>query len=58
MNKIMECTYEFIDELDNSDIIRDITIYKDKIINNKDLKDLIDKGNNTSDEYIIMGFKY
>lgn len=57
MNKIMECTYELIDELDKSDVIRDITMYKDKIMNNKELRDLIDRGNSCEDEYIIRDIK-
>ena len=57
MNKIMECTYELIDELDKSDIIRDIAIYKNNIMNNKGLSDLIDKGNNCDDEYLVKDIK-
>lgn len=57
MNKIMECTYDLIDELDKSDVIRDIAIYKNNIMNNKELRDLIDKGNNCDDEYLVRDIK-
>ena len=53
----MECTYNLIDELDKSDIIRNITIYKDKIMNNKEIRDLIDKGNNSDDDYVIRDIR-
>ena len=57
MNEIMEKTYDLIDELDASDIIKSITFYKTKIMNNDDIRDLINKGNNTLDDYVIMDIK-
>lgn len=57
MNEIMEKTYDLIDELDASDIIKSITFYKTKIMNNDDIRDLINKGNNTLDDYVIMDLK-
>ena len=57
VNEVMNKTFELIDELDNSDIIHNIEIYKNKIENNSELKNLIDKGNSTSDEYILMDIK-
>lgn len=57
MNKIMECTYDLIDVLDNSDVIRDITMYKDRIMNNGEIRELIDKGNSCCDEYLLMDIK-
>ena len=57
MNEIMEKTYDLIDELDASDIIKNITFYKTKIMNNDDIRDLINKGNNTLDDYVIMDLK-
>lgn len=57
MNDIMDKTFKLIDVLDNSDIIKNITIYKDKIINNREIQELISKGNNTCDKYMIMDIK-
>lgn len=57
MNEIMEKTYLLIDELDNSDIIHNITEYKNKIMHNKEIKELVNKGNNTNDEYVIREIK-
>ena len=49
MNEIMEKTYVLIDELDKSDIIKDITFYKERIMNNDKIRELVSKGNNTDD---------
>ena len=57
MNEVMEKTYELIDYLDNSDVIKNIEIYKNKIENNLEIKNLIDKGNNTDDKYLLMDIK-
>ena len=57
MNEIMNKTYELIDILDNSDIIHNLEKYKDKIINNKEIQELINIGNNTKDEYIIRDIR-
>ena len=57
MNEIMEKTYVLIDELDKSDIIKDITFYKERIMNNDKIRELVSKGNNTDDEYIIREIK-
>ena len=54
----MNKTFELIDVLDNSDIIRNIEICKDKIEENKELKELIQKGNNNlDDKYLLMDIK-
>ena len=57
MNDIMNKTFEFLDTLDNSDIIKNLTIYKNKILKNKEIQELINKGNNTSDKYLLMDIK-
>ena len=57
MNDIMNKTFELLDVLDNSDIIKNLTIYKNNIISNKDIQELINKGNNTSDKYLLMDIK-
>ncbi|MBR3162413.1 MAG: hypothetical protein IKF19_06765 [Bacilli bacterium] len=57
MNKIIEKTYSLIDELDKSNIIKNITIYKEKILSNKEIKVLLDKSKSTDDEYILYDIK-
>ena len=37
MSDIVEATYVFLDSLDNSEIIKNITKYKNKLLKNKDL---------------------
>lgn len=57
MNEIMEKTFELIDMIDSSDIVSNIDMYKKRILDNKELCDLIDKGNNSDDKYLIMDIK-
>lgn len=54
---IMEKTYELIDVLDNSSLIKDLSYYKNKILDNNKLCELIDKGNKEEDKYILMSIK-
>ena len=54
----MEKTYELIDVIDSSDIILNIDRYKKKILDNKELCDLIDRGNSKDiDEYTLRDIK-
>ena len=57
MNEIMEKTYELIDVIDSSDIVKNIEMYKMRILENKELCELIDKGNGSDDKYEIMSIK-
>ena len=57
MHEIMDKTFELIDSIDESDIIKELDIYKNKIENNSELKDLIQKGNDTIDQYELMDIK-
>lgn len=57
MNEIIEKTFELIDVLEESSIIKDITYYKDRILRNDDLRHLIDKGNSSDDKYLVMDVK-
>lgn len=57
MNEIMKKTYELIDVLDESELILDLGMYKERISANKDLGELISKGNSTSDEYLLLDIK-
>ena len=55
--EIMNKTYELIDVLNDSSLFKKMDLYKKKIMNNERLKELIDKGNNTDDEYILLAIK-
>ena len=57
MNEIMDKTYELIDALDESELIRDIGIYRDKILEDNKLCELIKRGNTEDDEYIYLDIK-
>ena len=54
---IMNKTYELIDALDKSDLFKELALSKEKIMNNKVLRDLIDKYNNEEDKYIKLSLK-
>ncbi len=55
MNKIIEKTFELIDELDNSLLIKELFLYKNKAYSNDLVKKLINNYNNSLDEekYLI-----
>ncbi len=57
MNEIMKKTYELIDVLEESDMIRDMEMYREKIQGNKELCSLIHEGNCTDDEYVLLDIK-
>ncbi|MEE3343324.1 MAG: hypothetical protein VZS44_04455 [Bacilli bacterium] len=57
MNQIIEKTYLLIDEIDKSDIIKNITIYKQKLLHNKNIQSLLAKAKSTEDEYILYDIK-
>ena len=57
MNEIMIKTYELIDVLDSSKLILDLVKYRDIILNNKDLRKLINEGNSSNDEYLLLDIK-
>lgn len=57
MNEIMNKTYELIDVIDGSDVVKNLDMYKKRILRNQELRDLIVKGNSSNDEYLIMDIK-
>ena len=57
MNEIMIKTYELIDVLDSSKLILDLVKYRDIILKDKDLRKLINEGNSTNDEYLLLDTK-
>ena len=54
---IMIKTYELIDTLDNSKLFKELSIYKEQIMNNKELRCLIDKANKETDKYKLLSLK-
>ena len=44
MNKIMEKTYELIDVLEDSELMKDIGMYRERIESNRELSELIKRG--------------
>ena len=58
MNDIINKTYELIDELDNSDIIKNIDYYKSRVLSNEELVNLINRGKDTQDKYLLMDIKH
>ena len=57
MHDIIKKTFEFIDVLDESDMIKNLSYYKDIIENNDELIELIHQGNNTNDQYKLLDIK-
>lgn len=57
MNEIIEKTYELIDVLEESELIKSLEEYREVIYNNESLRELIDKGNSTSDDYLLLDIK-
>ena len=54
---IMNKTYELIDALDKSDLFKELALSKEKIMNNKVLRELINKYNNEEDKYVKLSLK-
>ena len=57
MNEVIEKTYDLIDELDNSIIIKEILLYKKEITDNKEIQELLSRGNNLEDDYALKSIK-
>ena len=54
MSDIVEATYNFLDTLDNSELIKNLTKYKNKLLNNKAiLKEIANIKKETNNETII-----
>lgn len=57
MNEIMRKTYKLIDVLEDSDLIRDLEMYRTRIMDDEVLSTLIREGNSTKDEYVLLDIK-
>ena len=57
MHKIMEKTFELIDAMDESEMIKKLEESKRKVLENKEIQELLKVGNNTSIEYEQLEIK-
>lgn len=57
MHDIILKTYELIDALDDSDLIANLTKYKELVVKDRNLMILLDRGNNSSDVEEIRKIK-
>ena len=57
MHKIMEKTFELIDVLDDSEMMKELEKYKRQVLENKEIQELLKVGNNTSIEYEQLEIK-
>ena len=57
MDNIIEKTKELINSFEKSDLIKNLDHYKGKVLINKELLELINKYNNTQDEYEKISLK-
>ena len=57
MHKIMEKTFELIDMLDDSEMIKELEKSKRQVLENKEIQELLKVGNNTSIEYEQLEIK-
>ncbi|MBQ8219565.1 MAG: hypothetical protein IJZ79_07420 [Bacilli bacterium] len=56
MSKIIDSTYNLLDTLDNSNLIKELTISKEKLLKDKNILSLINKYNNeiNNDKKILL----
>lgn len=57
MDNVITKTKELIEVIEASDLIKNLDYYKNKVIINKDIMDMIYKYNNSDDDYIKMDIK-
>lgn len=57
MNEIMKKTYELIDAMEESEMIRNIEKYRERIMDDPEVNSLIKQGKEEEDEYIILEVK-
>ena len=57
MHKIMEKTFELIDAMDESEMMKELEKYKGQVLENKEIQELLKVGNSTSIEYEQLEIK-
>lgn len=50
MDKVIDKTKELIEVIDNSDLMKNLDYYKNRVVMNKKLMEMIKKYNNTTDD--------
>ena len=57
MDNIINKTKKLIDVIDSSTLIKNLDYYKNKVTSNKDIMNMIDKYNNSDDNYEKISIK-
>lgn len=57
MDNVIEKTKNLIDVIDSSELIKNLDYYKNKVILNNEIMTLIDKYNNSNDDYEKISLK-
>ena len=57
MHKIMEKTFDLIDAMNESEMIKELEKYKRQVLENKEIQELLKVGNSTSIEYEQLEIK-
>lgn len=57
MDNVIEKTKELINALDSSDLISNLDYYKNRVINDKNILELVSKYNNSNDDYERISLK-
>jgi len=57
MDNVINKTKKLIEVIDSSDLIKNLDYYKNKVVINSDIMNLIDKYNNSNDDYEKMAIK-
>ena len=54
MGEIISATYNFLDALDNSNLIKNLTVYKQKLLKDKKILSLIEEIKKEKDSNILI----
>lgn len=57
MSKIIESTYKLLDALDNSEVIKKLTYYKEKLLHDEEVLSLVKKYNQEEDNELKLKIK-
>lgn len=57
MSEIIEKTYKLLDTLDKSDLIKNLTYYKEKLVSNKEVLSLVQKINKENNNETKISLK-
>ena len=57
MDNVILKTKKLIEVFDSSELIKNLDYYKNKVINNKEIMNMINKYNNSNDEYEKISIK-